>query len=203
MARLQREGLIAASLDRSTSTVARELTRNSSNKGYPATPSNRLGPVAGAAPSWTGTPASPGRIAWSPAQVAGRLALERGGTSSPETIYRFVHAQGNRTKACLVPAAWQDQAGPAPASGGPPRFLFRRPLAQRPKEAEDRSVPGHWEADLMLFGTGASPCWCSRSHSRLILGQPMFQKAADPMAQDDPTAGDPPSPMASHGEQRQ
>ena len=55
----------------------------------------------------------------------------------------------------------------------------RQPLAQRPKEAEDRS--GHWEADLMLFGNRGQSLLVLQAP--LSLGQPMFQKAADPMAQ--------------------
>ena len=111
MARLQREGYtkrqIAASLDRSTSTIARELRRNTSRtKGYePGYAQQQAW-----ARRWRGSrldrdPALRQQVlaglqaGWSPEQVAGRLALERGGTVvSHETIYRFVHAQGNRTK---------------------------------------------------------------------------------------------------------
>ena len=106
MARLQREGYtkhqIAASLDRSTSTVARELTRNSSKtKGYEPSYAQQQA----RARRWRGSkldrnPALRQQVlaglqaGWSPEQVAGRLALERGGTVvAHETIYRFVHAQ--------------------------------------------------------------------------------------------------------------
>jgi IS30 family transposase len=127
---------------------------------------------------------------WSPEQVAGRLALERGGTVvSHETIYRFVHAQGNRTKDHawfrLLPRrktkrGWRGGQGGHPAS----YIHLRCPLAQRPQEAADRSLPGHWEADLMLFGNrGQSLLVLQERHSRLILGQPMHRKAAAPMAQ--------------------
>ena len=111
MARLQREGYskrqIATSLDRSASTVTRELKRNSSKtKGYVP----EYAQQQARARSWRGSkldrdPALRERVLaglgadWSPEQVAGRLALEAGRpVVSHETIYRFVHAQGNRTK---------------------------------------------------------------------------------------------------------
>ena len=199
MARLQREGYtkhqIAASLDRSTSTVARELTRNSSKtKGYEPSYAQQQA----RARRWRGSkldrnPALRQQVlaglqaGWSPAQVAGRLALERGGTVvAHETIYRFVQAQGNRTKDHawfrLLPRGKTKRGRRRRQGGHPASYIhLRRPLAQRPKEAEDRSVPGHWEADLMLFGNrGQSLLVLQERHSRLILGQPMFQKAADP-----------------------
>ena len=202
MARLQREGYtkrqIAASLDRSTSTVTRELSRNSSQtKGYDP----EYAQQQARARRWRGSrldrnPALREQVLaglqanWSPEQVAGRLALERGRTVvSHETIYRFVHAQGNRTKDHawfrLLPRrktkrGWRGGQGGHPAS----YIHLRRPLAQRPKEADDRSLPGHWEADLMLFGNrGQSLLVLQEHHSRLILGQPMHRKAAAPMAQ--------------------
>ena len=111
MARLQREGLslcqIAASLDRSPSTVSRELKRNTSNtKGYDPGYAHQQA----RARRWRGSrldrnPALRESVlsglcaGWSPEQIAGRLTLEAGRTLiSHETIYRFVHAQGNRTK---------------------------------------------------------------------------------------------------------
>ena len=202
MARLQREGYskrqIATSLDRSASTVTRELKRNSSKtKGYVADYAQQQA----RARNWRGSkldrdPALRERVLaglgadWSPEQVAGRLALEAGRpVVSHETIYRFVHAQGNRTKDYawfrLLPRG-KTKRGRHRRRGGHPasHIPLRQPLAQRPKEAEDRSTPGHWEADLMLFGNrGQSLLVLQERHSRLILGQPMFQKAADPMAQ--------------------
>ena len=111
MARLQREGYskrqIATSLDRSASTVSRELKRNSSKtQGY----APGYAQQQARARRWRGSkldrdPALRPRVLtglqadWSPEQVAGRLALEAGRpVVSHETIYRFVHAQGNRTK---------------------------------------------------------------------------------------------------------
>jgi IS30 family transposase len=77
---------------------------------------------------------------------------------SDETIYPslFVQTKGER-KSELTPSAH-------PAA--PPQTPDRRRQArhagitdeirtsQRPAEAEDRAVPGHWEGDLLLGGVG-------------------------------------------------
>lgn len=202
MARLQREGYskrqIAASLDRSPSTVTRELSRNSSKtKGYDPSYAQQQA----RARRWHGSkldrdPTLRERVlaglkaGWSPEQVAGRLALEAGHTVvSHETIYRFVHAQGNRTK----DHAWfrllrrgKTKRGRRRRKGGHPAssIHLRQPLSQRPEEADGRAVPGHWEADLMLFGNrGQSLLVLQERCSRLILAQPMLQKTAEPFAQ--------------------
>ena len=152
MARLQREGYskrqIATNLDRSASTISRELSRNGSRKeGYnPSYADDQAW-----ARRWRGSKLDRDpdlreqvlaglQAAWSPEQVAGRLALEVGHpVVSHETIYRFVHAQGNRTKdhgLVPPPSPREDQTGPAPAPGRPPRFLHSPtpppgPAAQR------------------------------------------------------------------------
>ena len=93
---------------------------------------------------------------WSPVQVAGRLAREAGvRVISHESIYRFIHAQIARTKdyswRLYLPRAkskrgWRGRKGGSPAS-----FIKDRvSIAQRPKSINDRQVPGHWEADLIL-----------------------------------------------------
>ena len=201
VARLQREGFtlrqIAASLDRAASTVSRELRRNGSRtQGYRPVYAQQQA----AARRWRGCRLdrdsdlrervmSGLKADWSPEQVAGRLALERGRrVVSPETIYRFVHAQGRRVKDYawfrLLPQG-RTKRGLRRRRGHPAsRIRLRRPLAERPQEAEDRSVPGHWEADLMLCGNrGQSLLVMQERHSRLILGQVMLGKSAEPMAQ--------------------
>ena len=102
--------------------------------------------------------------AGSPEQGAGRLALEADKrVISHETIYRFIYAQMARKKDYswrhYLPRAkskrgWRGRRGGSPAS-----FIsLRRPLAERPQAAADRQMPGHWEADLMLFRTTDRLC---------------------------------------------
>ena len=188
---------IAAGLDRPPSTVARELRRNGSKtQGYQPSYAQQQA----RARRWRGSRLerdaplrrqvlSRLQQGCSPEQVAGRLALEAGRpVISHETIYRFIYAQIRRTKDYgwrhYLPRAkskrgWRGRKGGSPAS-----FIQdRRPLSQRPSEADDRKTPGHWEADLMLFGNkGPALLVMTERHSRLMSAVRLAGKAAEPVA---------------------
>jgi len=186
---------IAAALDREPSSVARELKRNSAQKGY--------------VPSYAGEQAQARR--WkgsklerkpqlqetvlallarglSPESVAGRLELEQGKRLiSHETIYRFLYAQISRTKNY----AWRHylprgkaKRGLRGRKGGSSvlRIEHRVPIAQRP--AIDRSIAGHWEADTIQFAkTGQAILALHERSTRLMWMQRLPTKAAAPVAQ--------------------
>ena len=201
MARLHSTGhsvrQIAASLDRSPSTVARELKRNGSRtKGYEPVYADQQS----RARRWSGSRLERNadlrdrvlsrlQQGWSPDQVAGRLALESGKkVISHETIYRFIYAQLARTKDYswrrYLPRGkskrgWRGRKGGSPAS-----FIhLRRSLAERPQDAADRRTPGHWEADLMLFRTyGQAVLTLHERHSRLLIALRPPGKASNPIA---------------------
>ena len=158
---------IAAALDRSPSTISRELNRNrGKHVGYrpgyahdQARARRWSGSRLERDDGLRGTVLSCLTAGWSPEQVAGRLAREAGTSIiSHETIYRFIYAQIRRTNdgawRHYLPRAkakrgWRGRPGGSPAS-----FMKHRlPLAERPPEAEDRHTAGHWEADFMLFET--------------------------------------------------
>ena len=91
----------------------------------------------------------------SPEQIAGRLARQHGVTIiSHESIYRFIYHRSAQKDYWhrLLPRA-KSRRGRLGRQGGSPASLMRRrrPIALRPAEAGDRTVPGHWEADLMAF----------------------------------------------------
>ena len=102
--------------------------------------------------------------AWSPQQVAQRLRLDFPEDEtmriSHEAIYQAVYIQGRgalkrELTACLrtgralrVPRARTRGRGKSHVA---PEIM----ISQRPAEAADRAVPGHWEADLIL-GLGSS-----------------------------------------------
>jgi IS30 family transposase len=102
--------------------------------------------------------------AWSPEQVARRLRLDfpddRAMRISHEAIYQALYVQGRgalrrELTACLrtgralrVPRARSRGRG---RSFVGPEIL----ISERPAEAADRAVPGHWEGDLIL-GLGSS-----------------------------------------------
>ena len=127
---------------------------------------------------------------WSPEQIAGRLALESGKhVISYETIYRFIYAQIARTndyswrhylRQAKSKRGYRSRKGSSPASF----ILHRRPLSERPEEANDRQTPGHWEADLMLFRTyGQAILTLHERRSRLLIAVRPPGKAAKPIAE--------------------
>jgi len=159
---------IAADLDRSPSTVSRELRRNAGSRpaGYrPAYAQQQT-----RARRWSGSrldrnAALRERVlsalgqGFSPAQVVGRLKLEQGKpVIGRETIYRFIYAQIKRTNdgrwRHYLPRAKSRRGRRGKKGGSPASFIKDRiSIDNRPKAAGDRRQPGHWEADFMLFST--------------------------------------------------
>jgi IS30 family transposase len=102
--------------------------------------------------------------AWSPEQIAQRLRLDFPGDEtmriSHEAIYQALYVQGRgalrrELTACLrtgralrVPRARSRGRGKSHVA---PEIM----ISQRPAEAADRAVPGHWEGDLII-GLGSS-----------------------------------------------
>jgi IS30 family transposase len=125
--------------------------------------------VPGPAVPWKGRrhgPRQPRRWAraWSPQQISRRLRLDfpRDGAMriSHEAVYQSLYVQGRgalrrELTACLrtgralrVPRARSRGRGKSHVAPGVK-------ISERPAEADDRAVPGHWEGDLIL-GLGSS-----------------------------------------------
>lgn len=177
---------IAAALGRSASTVSREWRRNSRptkawRGGYDPGRAQRL---AERRRRWDGRfklARQPDlrevvrqRLAMglSPEQIAGRLALEEGRTVvSHEAIYRFVYHRSAQKDYWhrLLPRAKSRRGRFTMRGGSPASFIDRRrPIAERPDIA-DRTVPGHWEADLMAFSAhGQSLLFVHERTSRIV-----------------------------------
>jgi len=201
IARLHAEGRsirqIASALDRSPSTVSRELKRNSGRQvGYQ--PAYAQAQTKGR--RWKGARLERdaalraqvleglGR-GWSPEQVCGFLARQQGApVISPESIYRFIHAQIARTK----DYSWRrylprgkSKRGFRGRKGGSSALHIeaRVPIARRPPHVEDRAVAGHWEADLMMFSRyGQAILTLHERASRLLIAVRLPGKAARPVA---------------------
>jgi IS30 family transposase len=126
-------------------------------------------PVPGPTVSWKGRRHGPRQDrrwarAWSPEQIARRLSVDFPNDMtmriSHEAIYQALFVQGRgalrrELAACLrtgrvlrVPRARTRGRGKSFVS---PEIM----ISQRPAEAVDRAVPGHWEGDLIL-GLGSS-----------------------------------------------
>ena len=201
IARLQADGCsvrqIAAALDRSASTVSRELRRNHGREvGYKA----RYAHEQTRARRWAGSRlerdpalrrAVLGRLAqgWSPEQVAGRMAREFGRkVISYESIYRFIYAQIARTKDYrwrrYLPRGKSKRGFRGRRGGSSATFIKARiPVSKRPLSAAGRTVPGHWEADLMMFSKyGQAVLTVHERKSRILLATRPRTKSAKPIA---------------------
>lgn len=200
---------IARKVERSPSTISRELRRNAATRGgnldYRATTAqwhsdrrarrpkvaklaanpklkryvqSRLSGmiahsdgrmIAGPKSRWTGRRHGPRQdrrwaAAWSPEQIANRLRIDFPNDEtmriSHEAIYQALYVQGRgalrrELTACLrtgralrVPRARSRGRGKTFVS---PDVM----ISERPAEVADRSVPGHWEGDLII-GLGSS-----------------------------------------------
>ena len=196
IARLQGEGCsirkIAAAVDRSPSTITRELKRNSARAAYKpgfAQEQSKAG-------RWTGSRLERKAalrqavlagltLGLSPEQIAGRLARENGAAViSHETIYRFIYAQIRRTNNFAwrryLPRAKAKRGFRGKRGGSPASFIHSRvSIAERPQAVNDRHSPGHWEADLMMFAKyGQAILTLHERTSRLILAQRPVNKTS-------------------------
>ena len=125
--------------------------------------------VPGPAVTWKGRRHGPRKDrrwanAWSPEQIARRLRVDfpddKAMRISHEALYQALFVQGRgalrrELSACLrtgralrVPRARTHRRG---KTFIPPEIM----ISQRPAEAADRAVPGHWEGDLIM-GLGRS-----------------------------------------------
>jgi IS30 family transposase len=101
--------------------------------------------------------------AWSPEQISGRLRLDFADDESMrishEAIYQALYVQGRGAlKRELVTCLRTGRALRVPrgrTQPGPSFVSDQIMISQRPAEAQDRAVPGHWEGDLIM-GTAAS-----------------------------------------------
>ena len=163
---------IATSLGRDPSTVCREVKANGGRNGYRPLQAHRLAGERARRPKPTKLAANPvlcRRVIadlerlWSPQQISWRLRAEFGDDPtmnvSPETIYKSVFVQGRgelrrELAACLRSGrAKRKPQGRMEKRGSLPEMVM---ISERPAEAADRAVPGHWEGDLILGKDGLS-----------------------------------------------
>ena len=159
--------VIARRLGRSPSTVSRELRRNADRGGYRATTAHALAYERAGRPK-------PARLAtnlrlrqlvqddlvrrYSPEQIAGRLRRQFPDDPemwvSAETIYQSLYVQSRGAlKRELTRYLRTGRALRKPgrqAGQRKNRIPDMVNIAQRPPEADERRVPGHWEGDLLI-----------------------------------------------------
>ena len=159
---------IASGLDRAASTVSRGVTRHSGRWAYGALDADKQ--------AWKSALRAKrcllagnrklremvaGKLVldWSPEQISGWLKTQypddKSMRVSHETIYRslFIQTRGVlkkelmehlRTKRCMRRSRHATVCG---QSRG--QIVDALSIRERPAEAEDRAVPGHWEGDLL------------------------------------------------------
>jgi transposase, IS30 family len=191
---------IAQVMGRSPSTISRELRRNTvARGGYLPHTAHRLSVKRRERPR-TAKLATDGPLRdyvaaklkkrWSPEQIAARLRREfpydLGMRVSCETIYQaiYVHAHGE-LKRELAASLRRGRARRKPhrdPQARTSRFTDpMTPLSERPAEVDDRTVPGHWEGDLIL-GAGSRSAVATvveRTTRYVVLGHLPIERTAD------------------------
>jgi transposase, IS30 family len=168
---------IAAGLGRPASTVCREVARNRTTKGrYLALAAQVSAEERARRPKVAKLAADPvlrervqhwlGEQQWSPRQISARLAIEFPDRPemrvSHETIYQSLYVQGRgalRRELAVNLRTGRALRKPRRAAGQHPgqgKLKGMVMISDRPPEAEDRAVPGHWEGDLILGKDGGS-----------------------------------------------
>ena len=125
--------------------------------------------VPGPAVPWTGRRHGPRQhrrwaSAWSPQRISRRLRLDFPGDQamriSHEAIYQSLYVQGRgalrrELTACLRTGRALRVPRARTRGRGKSHVAPEVKISERPAEADDRAVPGHWEGDLIL-GLGSS-----------------------------------------------
>ena len=118
---------------------------------------------------------------WSPQQVSAVLAItfpdDEAMQVSHETIYRslFVQTRGELRRELTEHLRTGRTSRRPHGNGRRVRGITGTVhISQRPAEADDRAVPGHWEGDLLMGGTGkGAVITLVERHSRFALLAPL------------------------------
>jgi len=164
---------IAGRLGRAPSTVCRELARGGEPGRYRAVVAQQRADERGRRPKRAKIAACPRLRAqvqawldckWSPEQISAMLKAQFPDDPemrvSHETIYQSIYVQGRgalrrELAACLrTGRAVRRPRRRADERRG--RIAGMVMIAERPAEADDRAVPGHWEGDLIMGAGNAS-----------------------------------------------
>ena len=186
---------IAACLGRSPSTVTREIYRHGGRSSYRAAEADQRAWQDARRPQvckLAGERALSRLVAaklaedWSPEQIAGWLKLtfpaDQTMRVSHETIYLtlFIQARG-ALKAELVAHLRRKHSIRRPKAAkrenrGQGQIIGAVSIRERPAEAEDRAIPGHWEGDLISGAANTYLATLVERHSRFVMLIPVKGK---------------------------
>jgi IS30 family transposase len=189
---------IAARLGRDRSVISREITRNGGRDGYRVHAAQERYETLKSRPKERkleknqrlhDVVAEKLRDDFSPEQISGRLKEDYpddpGMQVSHETIYQalFLQARGElRTQLKLALRTGRAQRVPRGSTRPKQaRITGMVNISERPAEAEDRAVPGHWEGDLIIGKGGKSQvATLVERHSRFVmLARIPYDRCAD------------------------
>ena len=178
---------IARDLGRAPSTISREIKRNGGCSAYRASEADtraweralrpkpcRLARHAGL--RWR--VAHKLALQWSPEQISGWLKrqfpADQSMQVSHEAIYRslFIQTRGVLKKelmAHLRTARQMRQAKGGTTKRGLGQIVDTVSIRERPAEAEDRAVPGHWEGDLLAGSNNTHIATLVERHTRFTM----------------------------------
>ena len=179
---------IAARLQRPACTITRELARNGGRDAYRASEADvsawdraqrpkRCRLAANAALRYVVA----GKLGakWSPEQIAGWLKEEFPTDAemriSHETIYRtlFMQARGALKKELIAHLRTAKRLrrpnGVVRSNGRRGQLVDAISIRERPAEAQDRAVPGHWEGDLLCGGRNTYIATLVERHTRFVM----------------------------------
>jgi IS30 family transposase len=179
---------IARRLGRAPSSISREIARNNGRGRYRAHKADRCAWSRARRPKCCHLAQHPLlaqlvaqklRSDWSPQQIAGWLEREFGDDKSMrvshETIYRslFIQARGVLKKeltAHLRRGRMQRRGRGYGLKGrGRGKIVDTVSIRERPAQANDRAVPGHWEGDLLAGSNNTHIATLVERQSRYVM----------------------------------
>jgi IS30 family transposase len=179
---------IARRLDRAASTVSREITRHGGRPAYRAHHADHQAWNAALRPKicllalnrkLRNIVASKLILDWSPEQISGWLKTQYPDDGSMrvshETIYRslFIQARGVLKKELMdhLRSKRRMRRSRHASDHGQSRgqIVDAISIRERPAEAEDRAIPGHWEGDLLSGAKHSYIATLVERHSRFVM----------------------------------
>ena len=179
---------IASALGRAPSTVSRELRRNGGRHCYRANTADKAAWDRAHRPKPCKLAQNPVlarlvaeklQLQWAPRQIAGWLKRMHPGNEalqvSHETIYKtlFIQARGALKKELLQhlrkTRAMRRSRHHTQKTDDHGRITNAVSIRERPAEAEDRAVPGHWEGDLLFGSNNSQIATLVERHTRYVL----------------------------------
>jgi IS30 family transposase len=179
---------IAAQLDRAPSTISREVNRNAGRDRYRANQADEAAWDRAHRPKTCKLAQNPAlarivgeklQLEWSPRQIAGWLKVHYPDDEtyqvSHETIYLtlFIQTRGALKKELLKylrrPRAMRRSRHSNLKGKGLGQIANAVSIRERPAEAEDRAVPGHWEGDLLCGGNNSQIATLVERHTRYVM----------------------------------